>query len=178
MTDEELIAACSRGSTPAFEELFGRYRQPIWGYFRRRLDDPDRAEELAQETFVALLRSARRYEPRASFRTFLYAIAKNLLFAEQRRAHRTAAAPLNGRIPAGVRTEADAGFFVRDAVSRLEGSDREIVMLREFEQLTYTEIAALLELSINTVRSRLFRARMELRRLLVPELASEKGSRE
>lgn len=168
------MAACGTGSGPAFEELFARYRQPVWGYFRRRLADGARAEELAQETFVAVLRSAKRYQPRASFRTFLYAIAKNLLFAERRRAHRTAAVPLNGTIPAGLTTAADAGFSVRDAVSRLNDADREVIMLREFEQLTYSEIAEVLELPINTVRSRLFRARMELRELLISVDAGER----
>jgi RNA polymerase sigma-70 factor, ECF subfamily len=165
MTDDELIARCRAGSSEAFEELFVRYRQPIWGYFRRRLDDPGRAEELAQETFTALLRAARRYERRASFRTFLYAIAKRLLWAERRRVQHPVT-PLNGRMPAGRHTAADAGFIVRDAVGRLDEDDREVLMLREFEQLSYTEIAELLDIPINTVRSRLFRARLALQQLL------------
>ena len=66
----------------------------------------------------------------------------------------------------------DEGLWVRQALGRLDDADREIVMLREFDQLTYAEIARLLELPINTVRSRLFRARMALRRLLSPSLES------
>ena len=74
-----------RGSKEAFTELFARYRQPIFGYFRRRLDDAARAEELAQETFLAVLRAVTRYEPRRSFRTYLYGIALLQLAAERRK---------------------------------------------------------------------------------------------
>src|SRR5580658_2323060 len=64
-TDEHLMLAFSLGSSDAFSELFLRYKQPIYGFFRRRTADPSHAEELAQETFFALLRAAARYEPRA-----------------------------------------------------------------------------------------------------------------
>jgi RNA polymerase sigma-70 factor (ECF subfamily) len=165
-SDEELMLACGRGTAGAFEELFGRYRQPIWGYFRRRLDDPARAEELAQDTFVAVLKNAKRYEVRASFRTYLYGIAANLLAAERRRPVYRELGPPAGQLPAGPASAADAGHVIRDAVSRLEAREREILMLREFEQLTYGEIADVLDVPINTVRSRLFRARGELRQLL------------
>jgi RNA polymerase sigma-70 factor (ECF subfamily) len=170
-TDEDLMLACREGSGEAFEELFGRYRQPIWGYFRRRLLDSARAEELAQETFVAVLEGARRYVPRAPCRAYLYGIAFNLLAAERRRASRHPPAALTDEIGM-TRTASDEGLWVRQALGRLDESDREIVMLREFEQLSYVEIAGLLDLPVNTVRSRLFRARMELRRLLAPSLES------
>ena len=164
--DEELMLACGRGQAGAFDTLFERYRQPIWGYFRRRLDDCARAEELTQDTFVAVLKNAKRYEVRASFRTYLYSIAANLLAAERRRPVYRAGEPSAHQLPAGAASAADAGHVVRDAISRLDAREREILMLREFEQLTYGEIAEVLDLPINTVRSRLFRARGELRQLL------------
>jgi len=74
-SDEQLMLEFQRGSAEAFTELFARYREPIYGFFRRRLDNVARAEELAQETFVAILRGIERYEPRALFRTYLYGIA-------------------------------------------------------------------------------------------------------
>ena len=57
-SDEQLMVAFSRGSTDAFGELFSRYKQPMFGFFRRRLRDPAQAEELTQETFLALLRAS------------------------------------------------------------------------------------------------------------------------
>ena len=84
-TDEELILEFQRGSQEAFEELFERYREAIYGFFRRRLNDAARAEDLAQETFVALLHNRDRYEPRALVRTYLYGIALKQLAAERRR---------------------------------------------------------------------------------------------
>ena len=66
-SDEQLILELKQGSEPAFTELFLRYRERVWGFFRRRMNDAAQAEELAQETFLAVLRGAQRYEPRASF---------------------------------------------------------------------------------------------------------------
>jgi hypothetical protein len=78
-SDEQLMLAFSKGSSHAFEELFSRYKQPIFGFFRRRVTESAQAEELTQETFLALLRAATRYEPRALFRTYLYAIGFKIL---------------------------------------------------------------------------------------------------
>ena len=102
-TDEELMLAFQGGSGEAFTELFQRYRDRIYGFFRRRLQHPSRAEELAQETFVAILKAVERYEPRALFRTYLYGIALNLLAAERRKSGREvakakAANPLGRRL--------------------------------------------------------------------------------
>jgi RNA polymerase sigma-70 factor (ECF subfamily) len=167
-SDEQLMAAFSRGSKDAFAELFSRYKQPIFGFFRRRLRDPAQADELTQETFLALLRAGSHYEPSASFRTYLYAIGFNILRAHRRKS--AFRAMFHGdegqeREPV-VRNTMDSDMWLRDALKRLERIDREILLLREFEQLSYAEIAALLKLPLNTVRSRLFRARTALRDLL------------
>jgi RNA polymerase sigma-70 factor (ECF subfamily) len=171
-SDEHLMLAWTQGSSDAFSELFCRYKQPIFGFFRRRTNEaaspahgPSQAEELTQETFLALLRAASRYEPRALFRTYLYAIAFKILRAHRRKA--AFRATFLGRptvLP-------EAGVWVRRAVAKLDPIDREILMLREYEQLSYAEIANLLHLPLNTVRSRLFRARSALRNLLEPSAA-------
>ena len=163
-SDEHLMLQVKQGSHPAFTELFQRYREPIYGYFRRRIADRVRAEDLAQETFLALLRAAARYEQRALFRTYLYAIAMNLLSAERRRSAKDqgkeAAEP-------SVTSDPDTTLWVRRAVEQLDPEQREVLLLREYEQLSYEEIAALLAVPVNTVRSRLFRARMAVKELLV-----------
>jgi RNA polymerase sigma-70 factor (ECF subfamily) len=177
-SDEQLMVAFSRGSTEAFGELFSRYKQPLFGFFRRRVADPAQAEELTQETFLAVLRASSRYQPRALFRTYLYAIGFRIL-----RAHRQRAAFRATFLGASVefrerplQNAIDAEVLLRQAVGKLERLDREILLLREFEQLSYAEIAELLSLPVNTVRSRLFRARTALRDLLAapaPKLSVE-----
>ena len=169
-SDEQLMLAFAQGSTDAFTELFGRYKQPIYGFFHRRLAEPTHAEELTQETFLAVLRASSRYQPRALFRTYLYAIGLKILRAHRRRtALRATLFGHQGRVPEVARPDAtESGLWVRRAVEKLEAMDREILLLREFEQLSYAEIADLLKLPVNTVRSRLFRARAALRNLLKP----------
>jgi len=167
-SDEQLMVDFSRGSADAFSALFSRYKQPLFGFFRRRVADPAQAEELAQETFLAVLRASSRYEPSALFRTYLYAIGFKILGAHRRKTAFRATflgIAAESREPASPST-IDAEVWLRHAVGKLERLDREILLLREFEQLSYAEIAGLLHLPVNTVRSRLFRARMALRDLL------------
>jgi RNA polymerase sigma-70 factor, ECF subfamily len=170
VSDERLILAFSQGSSEAFTELFSRYKQPIYGFFRRRVAESTQAEELTQETFMALLRAAARYEPRALFRTYLYAIGFKILRAHRRKAafRATFFGQRNSVPDSAMRDATESGLWVRRAVEKLEPTDREILLLREFEQLSYAEIADLLQLPLNTVRSRLFRARTALRNLLEP----------
>ncbi|HEV3332810.1 MAG TPA: sigma-70 family RNA polymerase sigma factor [Bryobacteraceae bacterium] len=162
-SDEALMLAFQRGSHDAFDELFARYRQPLYGYFRRRLASRERAEDLTQETFLAVLRATERYEPRALVRTYLYGIAIKLVAAERRKlAHSDAQADQV------CDPRADETLWVRQALDRLEPAEREILMLREYEQLSYAEIAQLLRLPLNTVRTRLFRSRLALKGYLEP----------
>lgn len=176
ISDEALMLDLQRGSREAFEELFARYREPLYGFFRRRLggnrlDGNDRAHDLAQETFLAVLRAASRYEPRALVRTYLYGIALKLLAAERRKQSKNGP-PLDSVAEPATEDASDTALWVRQAIEKLDPSEREILMLREYEQLSYSEIAELLRLPVNTVRSRLFRARMTLKSHLEPERQS------
>ena len=179
VSDEHLMLVFSQGSAEAFSELFRRYKQPIYGFFRRRVTDSSHAEELTQEAFLALVRGAARYEPRALFRTYLYAIALKILRAYRRKAvFRAAFLGERGSALDPTRQDAtESALWVRRAVAKLDAVDREILLLREFEQLSYAEIADLLPLPLNTVRSRLFRARMALRNLLEPAVPDKDAAR-
>jgi RNA polymerase sigma-70 factor (ECF subfamily) len=108
----------------------------------------------------------------------LYAVALKILRAYRRKAaFRATFLGQRGSDPDPSRQDAtDSALWVRRAVAKLDSTDREILLLREFEQLTYAEIADLLELPLNTVRSRLFRARMALRNLLEPAAPPMKDS--
>ncbi|MGA9564565.1 MAG: RNA polymerase sigma factor [Candidatus Korobacteraceae bacterium] len=165
--DEALMLEFQQGSREAFEDLYSRYSGPLYGFFRRRLDNPQRAEDLTQETFLGVIRGASRYEPRALVRTYLYGIALKLLAAERRK-QRNAEPSLDGAAEPATAGTQESGLWVREAMAKLDPSEREILMLREYEQLSYAEIADLLRLPVNTVRSRLFRARMALKNQLNP----------
>jgi RNA polymerase sigma-70 factor (ECF subfamily) len=172
--DEDLMVACGGGSADAFGELFARYRQKIWAFFRRRVANPARAEELAQDVFVAVLNGAKRYEPRAPFRSYLFGIAFRVLAADRRRVDPPSVAIADASHGMAVGAAGDETLWVRQALARLDRDDREVLMLREFEELSYAEIASIFGLPIGTVRSRLFRARSALRRALVPAARDER----
>src|SRR5256712_8716341 len=167
MTNERLMLIFRLGNSEAFTELFRRYGNPVYGFFRRRLENPARAEELAQETFVAVLRGIERYEPRASFRTYLYGIAMKILMAERRKSVRRESSAV-GMVDSIEGSGIEEAIWVQRAIEQLDADHRDILLLREFEQLTYDEIGALLRLPVNTDRSRLFRARTALKTFLLP----------
>jgi RNA polymerase sigma-70 factor, ECF subfamily len=168
LSDEQLMLEFQSGKSWAFDQLFQRYRNPVYGFFRRRLHNVNRAEDMAQETFIVVLRGAERYEVRAKFRTYLYAVALKLLWTECRRELREPQS-ISAADEVGSESDSLTGTWIRDALARLDADHREVLMLREYEQLSYEEIAELLQIPINTVRSRLFRARGELKALLEPQ---------
>jgi RNA polymerase sigma-70 factor, ECF subfamily len=167
-SDEGLMLEFQRGSRPAFEELFERYHGPLCGFFRRRVQSQERGEDLAQETFLAVIRATSRYEPRSLVRTYLYGIALKLLAEERRRQAKDPPAPESSQEPA-TEDASETVMWVRQALEKLDAIDREVLMLREYEQLSYAEIAQLLRIPVNTVRSRLFRARMAMKDCLQPQ---------
>jgi RNA polymerase sigma-70 factor (ECF subfamily) len=156
--------------------LFARYHKPLYGFFGRRLNNPERAEDLAQETFLAVIRAASRYEPRALVRTYLYGIALKLVAAEQRK---FLTGSTSGQPAPEPRTDGtpECVLWVRQAMEKLDAPEREILMLREYEQLSYSDIAELLRIPVNTVRSRLFRSRLALKSYLESQAKSNPAPR-
>ena len=137
------MVAYSHGSQDAFDELFLRYKQPLFGFFRRRVADAAQAEELTQESFIAVIRASSRYQPSALFRTYLYAIGLKILGAHRRKAAFRACftgAPDNYQEPAAL-GNLETEYALRQAMGKLERLEREILLLREFEQLSYAEMA-------------------------------------
>lgn len=160
------MRSCRAGSPEAFGHLFERHRAAVWGFFRRRVADRARAEDLSQDTFLAVLKGADRYEARDAFRSYLFGIAFNIL-SEERRRPRASGADVEELAALEARTvDLDGVLQVRQALAALDGIDRDVLMLREFESLSYAEIAAVLTIPVNTVRSRLFRARVALKEKL------------
>ncbi|MEO8075865.1 MAG: sigma-70 family RNA polymerase sigma factor [Acidobacteriota bacterium] len=166
LSDEALIAEARQGSRAAFESLFDRYRQPVWQFFRRRTPRSDIAEELAQDTFVAVLEGVARYRQSGTFRSYLFGIAYNVLLADHRKAGYRVTEPLDADPVDQTPFSPDQSIWVRAALATLDADAREILMLREYESLSYQEIAGVRGTPLNTVRSQLFRAREALKSAL------------
>jgi RNA polymerase sigma-70 factor (ECF subfamily) len=160
------MQAFKRGEGPAFRELFDRYKNPIYGFVKRRVDDPGRAEEITQDIFMALVQGRNGYEVRSSFRTYLYRIAMNRVASEHRKNKEESDPP-----DVAASSELSVVQQVRDALEKIEPEQKQVVMLREYEGLSYQEIAEVLKVPVGTVRSKLFRAKLALRELLAPALA-------
>lgn len=178
LSDEELIAA-ARSDPGQFTGLFDRHYATIHGYLRRRLG-PELADELAAETFIRAFQDRRRYDPeRGAVRLWLFGIATNLLRRHHRSEHRRLAAyarsPIEDRqedqtaaVDSRVAAQALGGGLAK-ALAAMRDQDRDVLVLIAWADLTYAETATALGIPIGTVRSRLARARREVRRFL-PEV--------
>jgi RNA polymerase sigma-70 factor (ECF subfamily) len=161
-SDELLLAATAKGDPEAFGRLASRYSEALDGFFRRRLPDDGRVEELRQETLLALYALLPSYREEGKFRTLLFSIAYRKLVSA-RRTERPAE-PLAEDLPA--RTADPDAFEVRDAVRALPEGLREAMLLIRFEGLSAAEAGDLLDCSPEAVRARVCRAKSLLARKL------------
>lgn len=169
VADDDLILMYREGDAEAFDTLFDRYYMPVYGFARTMLGDSTAAEEVLQETFLAVARTARRYEPRGRFRTWLMRIVRNrcLNRLESDRARRAviersglAIEPVSPGPTPPQRAETNERLrIVRGAVAGLPDRQREALALYAFERMTYREIAAVLGMPVSTVKTLIHRAR-------------------
>jgi RNA polymerase sigma-70 factor (ECF subfamily) len=183
--DVRLMRLVAQGDTSAFENLIERHQALVAGTAARMLGSNSDVEDIAQQVFIRVWKSARRYVPRARFTTWLLKITRNLVFNELRRARRRAQVPLQsdpGKEELPVKDEInpapDASLLedelkraIEEAIMQLPESQRMALVLRRYEQLSYEQIADVLDLSVPAVKSVLFRARTELRSRLSRYLA-------
>ena len=175
--DVRLMRLVSAGETAAFEELVERHQRLVVGTVARMLGNNSDVEDIAQQVFVRVWRSAKRYVPRAKFTTWLLKITRNLVFNELRRRSRHAQLPLLAEsddtelpikderaiAPDAVLLEQELRDAVEAAIAQLPETQRMAVVLRRYDELSYEEIAEILDQSVPAVKSLLFRARTELR---------------
>ncbi|MGC1375305.1 MAG: sigma-70 family RNA polymerase sigma factor [Anaerolineales bacterium] len=171
MEDRELIASAQFGDRQAFGELVCRHQKSVVSVIYRMCGDPRLAEDAAQEAFVRVWQHLNSYKPQYAFRSWLYRIAANAALDALRRERPSAeieSLPLADPTPGpeqAAETDQRAAK-VRQAVARLSEPLRVVLVLREYEELSYHEIAAALEIPLGTVMSRLNTARIQLRREL------------
>ena len=184
--DVRLMRLVGRGDTSAFENLVERHQSLVTGTVARMLGSNSDVEDIAQQVFIRVWKSARRYVPRAKFTTWLLKITRNLVFNELRRSKRRGHVPLQsdpggeGHPPLKDETnpapdasllESELQQTIEEAIMQLPESQRMALVLRRYEQLSYEQIAEVLDLSVPAVKSVLFRARTELRSRLSKYLA-------
>jgi RNA polymerase sigma-70 factor (ECF subfamily) len=176
-SDAELIREAQKGSHRAFEELVRRYSERAYRAAFRVVRDAQIAEDVLQEALLKAYRSLRSFESRSSFYTWLYRITVNLALDRQRREKRAPSLEWNDEVardvdPRGVvNAPADPEVasgrvqirqLVAEGIQELPDGQREVLLLREVEGLSYEEIAQSMEISKGTVMSRLHYARKKL----------------
>jgi len=171
----ELIARAKQGDRQAFGELVRRHREGVINVVYRMCGDANLAEDAAQEAFIRAWQHLPSYRPRSPFRNWVYRIATNAARDTLRRERETVdidelslATPDAG--PETMVEGEERGERVRMAVLALPPASRSVLTLREYEGLSYREIADTLGIPIGTVMSRLNYARNRLRESLTPYL--------
>ena len=186
MTEQELIAAARRGSETAFEELVRLYEKRVYHLALRMSGGQEDALEIAQEAFLAAWRGLPAFRGEAGFATWLYRLATNLcldhLRAQKRRTQSMGPALSLDDEENGPVQVADQQLQPQEAVERSErrralerglaslpDHHRQVLIMRELSGLSYQEIAQVLDLDLGTVKSRIARARLSLRKILLED---------
>jgi RNA polymerase sigma-70 factor (ECF subfamily) len=186
--DVALMLRVQRGDLAAFEELVEKYKQPVTNLIARTLRDPTEAEDLAQNVFIQVYKSAARYRVTAKFSTWLFTIARNLCLNEIRRRSRHPAdsldashfdhedQPLRQYEDARISSPPDALLQgeledkIQRALAELPENQRTAILLCRQEDLSYDEIAKILGCSVSATKSLIHRGRETLKQKLKPYL--------
>lgn len=180
--DSNLMSRYQDGDVRAFEELLNRYEKPIYNFILRSVKDPSVAEELTQETFMRVIKGAVGFKTKAKVKTWIYTIARNICIDESRRRKHRKTESLDvsigsnndgpTRLEKTANLERDPSDKLQDleikkrlnsALERLSDEQRQAFVLRQFQELSFKEIAAIEGVSENTVKSRLRYALQKLK---------------
>ncbi len=189
-TDEELMLRVQGGDTDCFDVLVERYKVRLFNYLLRLTSNRDDAEEIAQEAFVKAYIHAEKYKTIAKFSTWLYTIATNLVRNRVRsrsrapqivslwtrafgdgEEERMIEIPDAQRTPDEAMNDHELSEVINHAIQKIPAKYRESFVLREINELSYEEIAAVTGLKLGTVRSRINRARNYFRQVVAPVVA-------
>jgi RNA polymerase sigma-70 factor, ECF subfamily len=184
-TDDELLTAARRGDAAALETLLVRYQPHLYRFGLRMCGNAEDAGEVAQESLISMARSLRNFRGDSSVSSWLYTIARRLCIKKRRRSKFAPAredsldAPENNAVrrledpapnPEQTTTNRELATALTRAIDFLDPSQREVLVLRDVEGLSAPEVAKVLGISIEAVKSRLHRARVAVRHELAPVL--------
>jgi RNA polymerase sigma-70 factor (ECF subfamily) len=184
LPDEELMTLYASGEATAFEELLKRHERAVFNFIARFFGDRTAAEDLMQEVFIRVIRTADRYKRKAKFRTWLFTITRNICIDRLRQLSRRSEVSLNRTVSredgdgatfldqladegkpgaAGNMVRAEFRARLQAALDELPGEQREVFVMREFGGLKFREIASVTGTSENTIKSRMRYALQTLR---------------
>lgn len=175
----DLMIAFQRGDDAAFDRLIEVAKRDVFGLAYRYGLDEARADDIAQETFVRVWKSRASYQPTARFRSWLLRIAANLIVSESRTRRRARAVPIateegdgpaladpKAEPPGGPLERAELNAKIEQALDELPETQRIALVMNRFHDASYQEVATALSMSVEAVKSLLFRARQNLKERL------------
>jgi RNA polymerase sigma-70 factor (ECF subfamily) len=187
--DDELVRRLRAGEEAAYEALLARFQQPVYNLAFRLLSNPGGASDVVQEVFLKVFRNVGHFRRQSSLKTWIYRITVNEAHNQRRWffRHRSREVGLDDETDeGGSRTVADSGRspfdcafdrekheLIENALARINPLFREVVVLRDIEDLSYEEIAEVMQISLGTVKSRIMRGREALRGELTGRLEAE-----
>jgi RNA polymerase sigma-70 factor (ECF subfamily) len=165
--DEDLMLQVRDGAGEMLGVLFDRYQTPLYNFYSKLTGDRTLSEDLVQEVFLRILKYRQSYRPGTPFRSWIYQIARNARVDHFRKfPHQTALEPemLPPVLPRDSAQEHQEAQLLQRALMQLPEEKREILLLCRFQELKYQEIAELLGCELATVKTRIHRALLELRK--------------
>jgi len=186
LTDQEVVARARRGREDAYRELIRRYERPVFSLIYRLVRDRERAEDLAQETFIKVLNAIDRYDPSFKFSSWIFKIAHNTALDDLRRKHpdtlsihgsphastadeqeATVLTPVSGdETPEDFTSSREIGSHIEKAIGTLRVEYRTAILLCHVEGRPYEEVAQIMDVPLGTVKTYIHRARNELKKQL------------
>jgi len=179
-SDEAIMESVRDGHVDVFETLVDRHRDTAWGVAYRLLGNPDDAEELAQEAFLKIFEARDRYEPTASFTTYLYRVVTRLCYDRMEKKSPEYVDPLDrdpdrntGQSPEEELLDAEKKITIRRALNELPDRQKIAITLQHYEGLQYDEIADAMDTTKKAVERLIARARDTLRELISEDVDGE-----
>ena len=183
VSSEDLMARIARGDNDAFEILVNRHQTSVLNLVYRFVGDRTQAKDLGQEVFLRVWQAAKSYKPKAKFTTWIYRITANLCFNELKAARRKKwfsfnwsdedsehtieeILPNNAPSPEDLLLEKERSRQISDALQSLPDNQRMAIVLKRYDDLSYNEIAGILDCSVSAVESLLVRAKRTLQEKL------------